>query len=186
MPSFWVMVALFVVAIGSSMGVYSMMPLFLMSERGMSRESANMLTSLSRVAGFITLFFSGWMTDRVGHRQATVLFVSMTGGLILMIGLISYPPVTPLLIVLQTLAVVCIFPAGFVMLAVIFSPSRRNLALSLIVTIGYLIGAGVFPVGIGYIAEKSSFSWSFAILGLLVLSVIPLLSLIRLENRADP
>ena len=184
LPSFWVMAAFFIAAIGSSIGVYSMMPLFLMSERGMSRESANMLTSFSRMAGFITLFFSGWMMDRAGHKQAAVIFVGMTGGLILLIGLISYPPLTPLLFVLQTSASVCIFPVGFVMLAVMFDPSRRNLAMSLVVTIGYLLGGGVIPAGIGYVAEKLSFSWSFSILGLLVLSVIPLLFLIRPEDRA--
>jgi hypothetical protein len=48
-PSFWIMAALFTVSIGSSVGVYTMMPLFLVSERGMEREWANMHRTLPNV-----------------------------------------------------------------------------------------------------------------------------------------
>ena len=62
----------------------------------MSREWANTLVSLSRTVAFLTLFLSGWITDRAGHKQAMVLFVSTTGLFILLIGMIHYPVMTPL------------------------------------------------------------------------------------------
>jgi len=185
-PVFWMMAAFFSVAIGASFGAYSMMPLFLVTERGMSRELANTLISLSRVAGFLILFFSGWITDRAGHKKAMALFLTATGVLILLIGVIHNPGITSLLVVLQASSVACAFPAGFTMLSAIFPSSIRNLAVSLVFMIGYLFGGGAFPLGIGYVAEISSFSWSFLLLGLLTLSIIPILFLVRSGESAMP
>src|SRR5208337_5632189 len=42
-PSFWIMVAVFTTSIGASIGVYSLMPLFLVSGAGFDRGWANTL-----------------------------------------------------------------------------------------------------------------------------------------------
>ncbi len=185
-PLFWMMVAFFIVSIGASFGTYSMMPLFLVSERGMSREWANTLIALSRAAGFFSVFFSGWMTDRVGHKHAMVLFLTSTGLFILLMGLFQNPGVTPWLVVLQASSAACTFPSGFTMLSTLFPQSSRNLAVSLVIMVSFLLGGGAFPLGIGYIAEKFSFSWSFSLLGILTLAMIPLLFLVRYEERVNP
>jgi len=173
------MTAFFMVSIGASVGTYSLMPLFLVSERAMSREWANTLISLSRAAGFVTLFFSGWVTDRVGYKKAMALFLATTGVLILFLGVIPHPGITALLVVLQASSSVCTFPTGFTMLSAIFPPSIRNLGVSLVFIISYLLGGGAFSLGIGYIAEVSSFSRGFSLLGLVTLSIIPVLFLVR-------
>ena len=185
-PFFWMMTAFFIVSIGASFGTYSMMPLFLVSERGMSRELANTILSGARATGLLTLFLSGWITDRAGHKQAMVLFVSITGVLILLIGLIHNPRLTPLLVILQAASAVGTFPAGFAMLSTVLPPSSRNLGVSLVILIGYLLGGGVFPWGLGYIAEKISFSWGFTLLGLFTLGTLPILSLTRSKEKAAP
>ncbi len=182
-PVFWLMSVFFTFTIGASFATYSMMPLYLVSEQGMTRELANTLTSLSRVAGLLTLFLSGWITDRAGHQRAMVLFLTATGGFILLIGLIHSPGMIPLLVILQASSAVCTFPAGFTMLSHGFPSPLRNLAVSLVIMIGYLVGGGVFPFGIGYIAERFSFSWSFLIQGLLTLGVVPLL--LKIHPRQD-
>ncbi len=174
-PVFWMMSVFFSFSIGTTFAVYSMMPLYLVSEQGLSRGLANTLTSLSRVAGLLTLFLSGWVTDRAGHKRTMVLFLASTGGFVLLLGLIHNRGLTPALLILQAATAVCAFPAGFSMLSNAFPVSIRNLAVSLVIMIGYLVGGGLFPLGIGYVAERSSFSWSFSILGLLTLGVVPLL-----------
>jgi MFS transporter, NNP family, nitrate/nitrite transporter len=183
--SFWTMAVFFTVSIGGSFGVYSMLPLFLVSERGMSREWANTLLSLSRTVAFLIIFLSGWITDRAGEKWAMVLFLTATGLLILLIGTIQDPIMTPLLVVLQASSAACMFPVGFTMLSTLFPSSLRSLAVSLVIMIGYLIGGGAFPLGIGYIAETLSFSWSFSLIGLLALMTIPLFFLIHREGRAN-
>ena len=183
--SFWTMAVFFTVSIGGSFGVYSMLPLFLVSERGMSREWANTLVSLSRTVAFLIIFLSGWITDRAGEKCAMVLFLTTTGLFILLIGMIQVPVMTPLLVVLQASSAACMFPVGFTMLSTLFPDSLRSLAVSLVIMIGYLIGGGAFPLGIGYIAEKLSFSWSFSLIGLLALATVPLLFLVHHDRRAD-
>ncbi len=174
-PVFWTMSVFFSFSIGASFAIYSMMPLYLVSEQGMGRELANLLTSISRSVGLLTLFLSGWVTDRAGHRRAMVLFLAATGAFVFLLGLVTDRGLTPLLLVLQAATAACAFPAGFSMLSDAFPLPMRNLAVSLVVMIGYLVGGGLFPFGIGYIAERSSFSWSFSILGLLTLGAVTLL-----------
>jgi MFS transporter, NNP family, nitrate/nitrite transporter len=173
--AFWIMTVFFIFSIGASFATYSMLPLFLVSERAMSRELANTITGLSRVAGLLTLFLSGWITDRAGHKRAMVLFMTATGVFILLIGLIHSPGMTLLLVILQASSAVCTFPAGFTMLSHGFPAPLRNLVVSLVIMIGYLLGGGAFPWGIGYIAERASFSWGFFLQGLLTLGMVPLL-----------
>lgn len=185
-PFFWRMAAFFIVSIGASFGTYSIMPLFLVSERGMSREWANTLIGLSRAAGFLALFFSGWITDRAGHRHTMVFFLTMTGLFILLIGLFQNPGITSLLVVLQASSATCAFPAGFTMVSIMFPQSSRSLAISLVIMIGSLLGGGAFPLGMGYIAERFSFSWSFSLLGLLTLSIVLPLFLVRSGGTVDP
>jgi NNP family nitrate/nitrite transporter-like MFS transporter len=178
-PIFWMMTALFSGAIGASFGAYSMMPLFLVSERGMSRELANTLLGLARGIGFLTLFLSGWITDRAGHKQVIVFLMTITGVLVLLVGVIQHPSLVPWLVILQASSAVCTFPAGFALMSARLSPSLRNLGVSLIIMIGYFLGAGLCPLGMGYVAELFSFSWSFILLGLFCLSMVPLLLKIR-------
>lgn len=166
---------LFAVAIGSGLGLYTMMPLFLVSEIGMEREVANGIAGLSRVAGLAAIFLAGTITDRLGHRRALAVFLGATGTLTLLLGLVRGQVATPVVVFLQAAAAVCFFPAGFSMVSSIFPPAHRNLAVSLVTVIGSLIGAGAIPPAIGYLAEASSFSSGLLLLGLLGLAMLPLL-----------
>ncbi len=174
-PALWITAMLFGVAIGSGLGFYTMMPLFLVSEIGMERELANTITGLSRVSGIMAIFISGMITDRIGHRRALMLILSTTGVLTVLMGLVHGRVATSLLVFLQAAAGACFFPAGFSMVSLIFPPGLRSLAVSMVTIIGSLFGAGAIPPAIGYLAEVSSFSFSLFLLGLLTLSVLPLL-----------
>ena len=77
LPSFWIMMFLFCMGVGGSLGVYSMMPLYLVSERHMDQETANLWVALSRLTGLGMAFVAGWASDRLGPKRA------MTGVLIL-------------------------------------------------------------------------------------------------------
>ncbi len=174
-PSLLITAMLFAVAIGSGLGLYTMMPLFLVSEIGLERAVANGIAGLSRVAGLAAIFLAGTITDRLGHRRALAVFLGATGTLTLLLGLVRGQVATPVLVFLQAAAAVCFFPAGFSMVSLIFPPAHRDLAVSLVTVIGSLIGAGAVPPAIGYLAEASSFSSGLLLLGLLSLAMLPLL-----------
>jgi NNP family nitrate/nitrite transporter-like MFS transporter len=173
--SFWVMSVVFIISVGASLGVYSMLPLFLVNEMGWKREAANSLVGFSRVFGAAFLFYSGVITDRIGGKRAVVLFLTIVGMLTLLLGLVRGPRMTTLLIILQATSLPCFFGAAFVMASQIFSSQLRSLAMSFLVLIGFLGGAGFIPPSIGYLAEALSFSLGFALLGVFTLAVLPLL-----------
>ena len=50
-PAFWIMMVLFSLGIAGTLGVYTMLPLFLVTEHGINRNWANTLIALSRLSG---------------------------------------------------------------------------------------------------------------------------------------
>lgn len=182
-PSFWALALIFALSVGAESGVYSMLPLFLASEMGFARESANTLVGLSRLSGLLILFFSGLVTDRMGHKRATVLFLAVMGTLTLLLGVIRGPVVTPFLIILQAASLPCFWPGALAVLSETFSPHLRSLGVSLVTLSGIFWGVGAIPSAIGYLAEVHSFSFGFALLGSLLLAMLPLAATLRPQGE---
>jgi NNP family nitrate/nitrite transporter-like MFS transporter len=181
-PSLWVMALLFTVGIGSGLGLYSMLPLFLVNEVNMPRAAANTITGLSRLSCLAVLFVAGWLSDRIGDRRALVLCLTTTGVLTLCLGLFPGPTLTPAFIFLQAAAAVLFFPPAFAAVSRIAPAQMRNLAISLTTAVGVILGGGGVPAGVGYLAGAASFSFAFTLLGALVfLSSL----LLRLGSRPE-
>ena len=182
-PLCWVMAVYFVFAIGSSFGVYAVMPLFLVSEMGMDRPWANTLIGLSRSFGIILLFISGVLIDRIGPVRALTTFMITTGFFTLLLGVV--PGLTPvsILVFLQAACVICLFPTGFTIVSLIFPERLRGVAVSLVIFMGFLCGGGIIPSALGYWAEAFSFSSGFALLGVATLILFPFFR--RLTSRLD-
>lgn len=173
-PSYWVMISLFVVSIGSSVGLYSMIPLFLVNEMGMDRPWANTLIGFSRVFGIVVLFLSGWITSRFGPKNSMTFFLLTTGIFTLLFGALRGPMLTPVIMFFQAASVACLFPVGFTVLSLLFPLQLRGLAVSLVMLVAFSLGGGLLPSAIGHWAEAFSFSSAFALFGILSLALLPL------------
>ncbi len=160
---------LFTLAVSAGYGIYMMLPLVLVAERGMELASANTLIALSRLLTLPMIFISGWLADRMGQRRALVAFQAVTGVLTMFLAVATTPLATGIAAVLQAAASVCFFPACYPMLALIVPPGQRSLAVSLVSISGTVLGAGFTPPLIGYIAEASSFSAALLLIGFLTL-----------------
>lgn len=163
-PSFWIMMALFTLGIGASLGVYTMIPLYLVSEKGIERTWANILLGLSRISTLFIAVFAGWLTDRLGLRQTLKVILLITGLITASLGMAPGSWIV-LIIFLQPMLATSFFPAGFAALSRIGSPSIKNVAVSLTVPVSFLLGGGAIPAGIGLMGEVGSFSLGFTILG---------------------
>jgi NNP family nitrate/nitrite transporter-like MFS transporter len=172
--SCWLMAAFFTIAIGASYGVYTMMPLFLVSEIHMDRLWANALIGFSRTFGILVLFLSGVLIDRMGPKRAMTVYLIATGILTFLLGFVRGAVAVPALVFLQAASVVCLFPVGFTIVSLLFPDHLRGIAVSLVILIGFLIGGGIVPPALGYWAERSSFSSGFALLGVFFLVLFPL------------
>jgi MFS transporter, NNP family, nitrate/nitrite transporter len=168
-PAFWIMILLFALAISSTIGVYTMLPLYLVTERGFGQSDANTLVSLSRIPTIATALLAGLIIDRIGPRKTMSLVLLFTGAMTIMLGLAPVSWIS-LAVCLQPLFAVCFFPAGFAMLVAIAPKQSRNVAVSLAIPCGFLVGGGGVPCIIGMLADAGAFSFGFIIVGVCILT----------------
>lgn len=182
-PSFWFMMILFCMGVGGSLGVYGMLPLYLVNDHGMDMDRANLLVSISRLICMGAAFVSGSISDRIGPQRTMVAVFVTTGLFTLGLGLASGPWLL-LCLFLQPATAVCFFPPAFSAIAQLGPASARSVTVSLTVPPAFMVGGGMLPAGIGWLGERFSFGLGIAIFGItLVLSTYLVLRL-RLEKPA--
>jgi MFS family permease len=180
--AFWVVALLFVLALGLEIGVFSMLPTFLVVQRGMTTTAANSLVAASRLTALALVFGSGFLSDRFGAKRLMVVVCTLAGLSTLIIG-VAHGGVLAVAVFLQPMLVSAFFPAGLVMLSNVAAPDTRNLVISLVIPIAYLFGAGATPVGIGALSEIGMFGAGFVILGALMMMSVVFLRLLPSDHR---
>lgn len=184
-PSFWVMVALFSFFFAGNVGLYTMYPLFLTQEAGMSFDQANSLVGLSRLTGLLTVFLSGLLMDRIGEKKHIVLVMLTTGLATILIGAMSGVTLSVMIFVQATL-VNCFPTAGFAALSRTVQPNLRNVITSLATPIALIMGGGLVPTLLGYSGEVLSFRTGIIVMGcVIIISPILVLPLRLLDELGE-
>jgi NNP family nitrate/nitrite transporter-like MFS transporter len=165
--SFWVMMFLFALAMGAQVGVFTMLPLYLSEERGMTLGSANTLLGLANAAPLITVFLSGWLTTRIGEKKSIALFTLLTGVATILVGLTSGVALKVFVVLMAALAV-CIFPPAFASLSRIVQPNYRSLAAAFCSPTAFIFGGGLLPTALGYMGQAWSLSTGIIIIGAVI------------------
>ena len=165
--SFWIMILLFSFGITATLGIYAMLPLYLVVEQGIERNWANTVVALSRISGLFMAFLAGWVSDRVGPEKAMGAILLIAGIMTMLLGAVSSSWVI-LIVFLQPVIAVCFFPPGFAALSSIGPPSARNVAVSLTVPAAFVIGGGVIPAGIGMMGDAGSLGLGIVLSGALI------------------
>lgn len=168
-PSYWLMILLFGFGISGSLGIYTMLPLFLVSAHGLERDFANTLLALSRIPGVLAAFGSGWFTDRIGPKRTILIILALNGLLTMALG-VAPTAWLAYLVFIQSAIAVCFFPAGFAAISLVAPAGARNIAVSMVTSFGFMIGAGALPALIGWIGTLHSFSAGFLLVGGLIVA----------------
>jgi NNP family nitrate/nitrite transporter-like MFS transporter len=168
-PSFWIMIALFSLGIAGTLGVYAMLPLFLVTQYGLDRNWANTLVALSRIPSPAMAFLAGWASDRLGTARTMRIVFLITGVITILMGIATRSWIVPL-VFLQPVMAVCFFPPAFAALSSIGTQNTRSLAVALTVPFGFLLGGGAIPAAIGMTGEAGSFSSGIVLVGGLILA----------------
>ncbi len=161
---FWLMTILFGLGITSTLGVYNMLPLFLVSVHSMAKADANMLVSMSRVATLFTAVAGGMLSDRYGPKNVMGWMLLFTGIITISLGL-TEGLALKISVFLQPLLAVCFFPAAFAAISEFSGPEDRSLLISMVVPFAFLAGGGLMPLLIGVFADHGLFSIGFMITG---------------------
>ncbi len=177
-PSFWILGALFFLAIGASIGPYSMLPLFLVDERGFDAEWANELLALSRVLSPFAAIASGMAVDRIGAIRTIFFYLLATGACTILMG-VTHGHWLTAMVLAQPVFSACYFTAGFACITVIFPKEISSVAISLIVPFGILGGNGLIPTFLGFMGDMGSFGTGFIILGSVLMLGVALLPVLH-------
>lgn len=172
-PQFWVLGLLFVLAASSAVGVYNVLPSFLIGERGMSTTLAGSLLGASRIPGILMLFGIGVAVDRLGSGRLITITAAGTGIMTMLIGILGGIPLR-VAVLLQPIIVGALFPAVLTALSELGPPESRNISISLVIPAANLAGAGLFPAAVGLLADRQLFHLSFIIIGALLLTACTL------------
>ena len=165
---FWLMLMLFGLGISSTIGIYNMLPIFLVSEHHFSEADANAIVGLSRVATLFTALIGGVMSDRFGAKRVICWVLLFTGFTTVLLGVVQ-GTMLKIAVFLQPLLAVCFFPPAFAALSEISNPQDRNLLISMIIPFAYMLGAGIMPSFIGILADIGFFRQGFIVAGIFLL-----------------
>ena len=160
----------------ASMGLYNIMPLFLVKERGMDIGSANQLFGISRVGGFLAMILIGIILDRFSLKKIFFFITFLTGILTAVMALPKGQNLLFIMLVSQATISVVFFPVGLVVISRITTQKERGIVTGIIFSIAGLLGPGLSPLILGAIADV----WSFTV-GILVVGIITTISAISIK-----
>ncbi len=178
LPSFWLMTLLFSMGIAGTLGVYSVLPTFLVAVHHLTEQDAGILVGLSRTSTLVAALLGGWLADRFGCRRTMATVLLLTGVSTLVLGLAATETVR-LWVWLQPLLAVCFFPAAFALLAKIGPALIRNVVVSLTVPPAFVIGGGVVPALITRLADQGNFGLGLVLTGFFICCGLLLVHLVR-------
>ena len=176
-PAYWTLLLLLAIATSLLYGAFSVLPTFLAIEHNLPEAFLNNLIGMSRIAGFFTIFAAGYLADRLGFRVVLATILIFTGGLTMLIGVLS-GKILLVTVFLQPMITQSFFPVAFGAITRLARPAARNLAISLAIPFSNLIGGGLAPPLITAAGAAGYFGLGFVVLGATaVLSTLLLLLL---------
>jgi MFS transporter, NNP family, nitrate/nitrite transporter len=168
--SFWLLLLLFGLSISSTIGIYTMLPLYLIHDVGLFRGDANLVVGSSRIFGLFSALISGWATDRFGGKPTIMVSSILAGSSTILLGLKAYPTAIVPIVYIQAILATLFFPAGFKILSSIYPAETRGAAVSYTIPLAFVFGGGMIPAFIGFMGDRGAFSAGIMITGVLILS----------------
>ena len=159
----WIMGTLWIFCAGCVLGLYFVLPLYLVKELGMSIQRANSIFGLSRSGMVVVAVAAGFFVDRISLRKSLFLVVLATGLMTMLLAVADVRWITSLLFIQATIS------GGFPPLALVaisrmFDRESRGQATGFIVTLG-MVGTGIIPYLIGLSGDLASFRVGILLLG---------------------
>lgn len=163
----WIIGLLWIFSAASSLGIYSILPLYLIKERGMDFGFANTLLGISRAAGVIVPVTIGFLTDRYGFKVLLKWSIFATGLSTIGLALSSTLLLILVTLILQALLCLAFFPVALIAISKLTPISERSMYVGFIIAIGVIFGTGGGPFILGLVADHMSFKVGIFGLGVL-------------------
>lgn len=165
--TFLVVVLFYVVTMSAFLGVYTMLPSYLVDERGMPGRTVNTLIGLSRVSGLFTIFIAGILVDRIHAGKLIATMVLLVSASTIGIGVFRGGLLVASIMVEATVGAAFV-PIMLTVLSRASPAALRSLSIAVTIPFAYVVGGGLVPYLLGLMAVHATFSWGFIILGVLM------------------
>lgn len=176
---FWIVMVLWVNCGMTSMGVYNIVPLYLVDEKGMDLVFANNLFGISRIGGFFGQVCIGFFLDRFSIKKIMFFLVLASGLSTTGMALVVSQELFISLMLLQGTFSVMFFPVGLMAISRLTGLEERGVYTGLIMAVSQIFGIGLTPFLLGVVADAWSFKIGLAVLGILTLSLCPIFSWLK-------
>ncbi len=179
---FWLMTLLFSLGIAGTVGIYSVLPAFLVTVHSFDEQSANLLISMSRIPALAAALAGGFIADRFGDKRTICWVLFCTGGATILLGM--HRELVIFYIYMQALLAVGFFPAAFSMLSRTGPLEIRSITVSFTVPLAFIFGGGIIPAFITAMADRGWFETGIIITGLLMVAGSQVIRGQRTEDRS--
>ncbi len=166
---FWFLTLLFSCGVIGTLGVYSVLPVFLLEEHGFSLMDANLLLFYSRFLPLLAALAGGVLADKFGNWRTIALVLFLSGTLIALVGISSEHIKT--VVIVQAMVAVGFFPAAFSLVSSSVPGHLKSVMVALVVAFSFVFGGGVTPAFITWMADADLFSTAFVVLGSFIVAV---------------
>jgi NNP family nitrate/nitrite transporter-like MFS transporter len=170
-PDFWIIAILWVMAAVATAGIYTIIPLFLVTEKGIEVEVANTIFGVSRIGGVFATMLIGFFLDRYSVKKILFTILFITGLSTMGMALAQVLWLLVGMLVIQATVSMVFFPAVITAISSISPPEERTTFIGVTLGISSLFCFGVIPVGMRAVADK----WNFQI-GILAVGILIILS----------
>ena len=177
-PAILFITFLFFVALASTQGVFSILPLYLVTTKGLDPDSVNRIVSFSRIAGLFVLLGSGSLVDRFGAKPVMMTAFIVSGACTVLVGLFS-GTLLVVFVALQPALILAFFPAGLTMLSRLGPKDSRNVTFAVVINISVFLGTGFIPSFFGWLGDFGAPQLGFILLGAATLLAAVLTALNR-------
>ena len=174
---FWIMAILWVFAASCALGLYNVIPLFLVKENGMSLETANTIFGFSRIGGFFVAITAGFLVDRYRAKKILFLVILFTGLSTMSLALAQTIPFLVVMLFVQATIYPAFFPVALVAMSRLTDFNERSIFTGTTIAIGVIFGMGLTPVILGAVADV----WNFKV-GIFALGALTTVSCISLKG----
>jgi MFS family permease len=176
---FWIMAALWAFAAAGGLGLYNLIPLFLVNEKGLPLDTANTIFGFSRLGGLVLIFLAGFLMDKLGVKRVLLGSLLASGFATAGLAVAEDFSFLVVMLVLQATSIPVFFPAGLVAISRLTDFADRSAFTGATLAVGVIFGAGIAPTLLGFIADTRDFQTGIFFQGVLTMLACVLLPLLR-------
>lgn len=174
----WVLAILMGIGASANIGIYAIIPLFLVSERGFTLIGANQLLGITRVVGVAVPLVAGFLADRFGYIRTLIVIMISTGAFTILMALAHAETPLAVFLLLQTSTIIGFFAVCYALISRTAGPINRGPAVALTMVFS-AISMALTPWLLGTLADHYSFSYGIVAIGFMLIFSTILLRVFR-------